>query len=92
MLIIFRMELSPLLYMAPRGLITILLFLSIPKRDKLDIVNNALIMQVVILTALIMMIGNLTYKSISLNQEIADNSDLPEDNEQKDQINQPENT
>lgn len=61
MLILFKMDFKPLIFMAPRGLITILLFLSIPAHDRLDIVNNSLIMQVIILTALIMMFGNMSH-------------------------------
>lgn len=54
---IFRIPLQPLLFIAPRGLITILLFLSIPTNASSDLVNNSLIIQVIILTSLIMMAG-----------------------------------
>ena len=54
---IYKVKLMPLLFIAPRGLITILLFLSIPSALKIDLVNNALIIQVIVLTALIMMLG-----------------------------------
>ncbi|MBF04491.1 MAG: sodium:proton antiporter [Flavobacterium sp.] len=54
---IFKVKLMPLLYIAPRGLITILLFLSIPDDSKIPLVNKALIIQVIVLTALIMMFG-----------------------------------
>lgn len=49
--------LFPLLFVAPRGLITILLFLSIEPDQMIPIVNKSLIIQVIILTALIMMAG-----------------------------------
>jgi len=52
--------LKPLLFIAPRGLITILLFLSIEPIHNIALVNNSLIVQVIILTALIMMLGLLT--------------------------------
>lgn len=54
---IYKVKLMPLLFIAPRGLVTILLFLSIPSALKIDLVNNALIIQVIVLTALIMMLG-----------------------------------
>lgn len=54
---LFKIAVSPLLYIAPRGLITILLFLSIPLNQISSLVNNSLIIQVIILTALVMMIG-----------------------------------
>ena len=52
--------LHPLLYIAPRGLITILLYLSIPVALQIPIVSKSLIIQVIILTAFIMMIGLMT--------------------------------
>lgn len=56
-LYIMRIPLKPLLFIAPRGLITILLFLAIPLADSMSIVNNALVIQVVLLAALVMMLG-----------------------------------
>lgn len=61
----FKMAISPLLYIAPRGLITILLFLSIPLNLVSPLVNNSLIIQVIILTALVMMMGLLFNKKES---------------------------
>ena len=52
-----KLPLKPLLFIAPRGLITILLFLSIEPVQKLMLVNKALIIQVIVLTALLMMVG-----------------------------------
>lgn len=52
-----KLPLQPLLFVAPRGLITILLFLSIEPENTISLVNNSLIIQVIILTALIMMMG-----------------------------------
>lgn len=52
-----NVSLRPLLFIAPRGLITILLFLSIPISQRIDYVNDSLIIQVIILTSLIMMVG-----------------------------------
>ena len=53
----FKVKLMPLFFIAPRGLITILLFLSIPEESKIPIVNKALIIQIIVLSALVMMVG-----------------------------------
>ena len=47
----------PLIYFAPRGLITILLFLSIPAEFTIPLINTALIIQVILMTAVVMMLG-----------------------------------
>ncbi len=52
-----KMPLFPLLFVAPRGLITILLFLSIGDEYEIVLINRSLIIQVILLTAFIMMIG-----------------------------------
>lgn len=52
-----RIKMSPLLFVAPRGLITILLFLSIIPAQNISIVNESLVIQVILLTALVMMFG-----------------------------------
>ena len=54
---IARQNLNPLLYVAPRGLITILLFITIPDTERIPMVNNSLVIQVIVLTALFMMVG-----------------------------------
>ena len=61
--LISKVPLSPLLFIAPRGLITILLFLSIDPTQSISLVNKSLIIQVILLTAIIMMIGLLTNKT-----------------------------
>jgi len=58
-----KLPLQPLLFIAPRGLITILLFLSIEPAHSISLVNESLIIQVIILTALIMMIGLMANKT-----------------------------
>jgi len=57
-----RLPLRPLLLIAPRGLITILLFLAIDPSQSIELVNKSLIIQVIILTSLIMMLGLITNK------------------------------
>jgi len=54
------LPLKPLLFIAPRGLITILLFLSITPASSIPLVNRSLIIQVIILSALVMMFGLMT--------------------------------
>lgn len=63
---ISKIPLKPLLYVAPRGLITILLFLSIEPSHSISFVNKSLIIQVIILTALIMMVGLMSNKTNKL--------------------------
>jgi len=58
-----KLSLSPLLFIAPRGLITILLFLAIGPTQNIIFVNKSLIIQVIILTAIIMMLGLMTNKT-----------------------------
>ncbi len=58
-----KLSLSPLLFIAPRGLITILLFLVIEPAQNISFVNKSLIIQIIILTALIMMLGLMTNKT-----------------------------
>ena len=59
-LFVSRMPFRPLLFIAPRGLITILLFLSIPIHQKIPLVNNSLVIQVITISALVMMVGLIT--------------------------------
>jgi hypothetical protein len=56
-LIASGLPLNPLLFVAPRGLITILLFLSISSSQVISLVNKSLVIQVIIFTSLLMMIG-----------------------------------
>ena len=58
----YKLNLKTLFYIAPRGLITILLFLSIPKNQLTDLSNKSLVIQVIILTTIIMMVGLMTNK------------------------------
>ncbi len=60
-----NLPLQPLLFIAPRGLITILLFISIEPRKTISLVNISLITQVILLTAFLLMIGLMTYKKTS---------------------------
>jgi cell volume regulation protein A len=61
------LPIRPLLFVAPRGLITILLFLSIDPGQYIPQVNKSLVIQVIVLTAMIMMFGLMTNKKPPLH-------------------------
>ncbi|HAN66279.1 MAG TPA: sodium:proton antiporter [Chitinophagaceae bacterium] len=56
-LLITGLPMMPLVFIAPRGLISILLFLSIAPENRVPLVNDSLLIQVVVLSALMMMLG-----------------------------------
>lgn len=72
---IIGLPIFPLLFVAPRGLITILLFFSIPLSLKMDLVNDSLIIQVIIITVLIMMLGMLFYRENKLKHDKPDSEE-----------------
>lgn len=53
---------TPLLYIAPRGLITVLLFLAVVPEQSMAMVNKSLIVQTIVLSVLVMMFGLLTIR------------------------------
>ncbi|PJJ83655.1 cation:proton antiporter [Mucilaginibacter auburnensis] len=57
-----KMPLMPLVFVAPRGLITILLFLSLPLAFRIPLINRPMIIQVIVLSALVLMVGALLNK------------------------------
>ncbi len=62
---IIRIPLTPLLYYAPRGLITILLFLSIPQTMALPFMNTGVVTQIIFITIIIMAYGNIFLRKTS---------------------------
>lgn len=68
-----KLPLRPLLFVAPRGLITILLFLSISSSQTIPLVNTSLIIQVIVLSALTMMIGLMSHSTQKSEKRVADN-------------------
>lgn len=62
-LLLFRKPLNPLVFLAPRGLITILLFLSIPESQQIPFINKSVVIQIILFSALFMMFGLIRYKS-----------------------------
>lgn len=57
---ISKLSIYPLLYVAPRGLITILLYLSILPFQYIEFINKSMVIQVVLLSVLVMMFGLMT--------------------------------
>jgi Kef-type K+ transport system membrane component KefB len=60
--LVLKMPVVPLLFFSPRGLITILLFISIPMSSKVPIISEEVITLVILMTIFFMMIGNIFYK------------------------------
>lgn len=58
----FKGNMKPILYVAPRGLITVLLFLSIPPQYLVVGFRDGILMITVILTALMMMVAVMSHK------------------------------
>lgn len=71
-----RMKIDPLLYVAPRGLITILLFLRIPAADSVSQVSKSLVIQVIVLTAVVLMVGLITSKGDKVEVEGAEDGEI----------------
>jgi Kef-type K+ transport system membrane component KefB len=60
--LVLKMPVVPLLFFSPRGLITILLFISIPMASKVPLISEEVITLVILMTIFLMMIGNIFYK------------------------------
>ncbi|MBK9247493.1 MAG: cation:proton antiporter [Ignavibacteria bacterium] len=69
---VFKLPFNPLVFIAPRGLITILLFLSIPMTQQIEQIDKSLITQIIILSAIVMMFGLIQLKKPEA--EIAENN------------------
>lgn len=52
-----KLPFRPLLFIAPRGLITVLLFFAVNPAQRVSIMNRSLLIQVIVLSALVMMFG-----------------------------------
>ncbi|MDJ1485791.1 hypothetical protein QNI16_35245 [Cytophagaceae bacterium YF14B1] len=62
-----RTHVLPELFLMPRGLITVLLFYSIPQRLQLGSFNNGILFFVILTTSVLMMFGLLLYKADAIN-------------------------
>ncbi|TFH49980.1 MAG: sodium:proton antiporter [Bacteroidia bacterium] len=60
--LVIRMPTVPMVLFAPRGLITILLFLSIPLGSKLSVIPDEVVTLVILITIFVMAIGNIIQK------------------------------
>ncbi len=58
---ILKTELLPELFLMPRGLITVLLFYSIPAEKSLGTFNEGILLFIIVITSLLMMIGLLLF-------------------------------
>lgn len=54
---LLKLDIQSFLYIAPRGLVTVLLYLSITSEQLLPIFNQTVLLQVILMTTLIMMFG-----------------------------------
>jgi Kef-type K+ transport system membrane component KefB len=70
---IAKMEIFPLLFLAPRGLITVMLFLSIPMAKEIKLINQSLIIQVIVLGAFVMMFGLMFTKQKEIKVDESEN-------------------
>jgi hypothetical protein len=61
-LLILKLPIFPLAYVSPRGLITVLLFVSIPAGQTIAVVNQTLITQVILMTSVFMMVATIFSK------------------------------
>lgn len=71
-LTISKIPIFPLLFIAPRGLITILLFLSIPIDIKIPFITKSLMIQVILLSTLVMMFGLMFNKKKEIKETSTD--------------------
>jgi Kef-type K+ transport system membrane component KefB len=65
---IARTNLIPELFIAPRGLVTVLLFYSIPKKYAIESLGEGVLFFIIIITSIIMMLGLIATKSKDVSQ------------------------
>jgi len=64
-----KIPLFPYLFFSPRGLITILLFLSIPAALRIEPINEQVVTLVILISILLMMFGNIFYRTEKIPAE-----------------------
>jgi Kef-type K+ transport system membrane component KefB len=62
LILVLKKPALPLLFYAPRGLITILLFISIPAAYRITLISEEVITLVILMTMFLLMAGNIFYK------------------------------
>ena len=70
-----KMEVSPLIFFFPKGLITILLFLNIPEESRIPLISEEVITITILLSILLVTIGNLINSKEVLEHQ--DNISVP---------------
>jgi hypothetical protein len=77
-----KLPVVPYLFFSPRGLVTILLFLSIPVASRIPLISEEVVTLVILMTILLMMIGNMLYRRENIHDEdsgkIYDELNVPE--------------
>ena len=70
--LVIRKEITPLVWMAPRGLITILLFFSIPESLRIEEFNTGILLLVILASSIMMAVALIKYRrSIPKEPELA---------------------
>jgi len=64
-----KIPIFPFLFLSPRGLITILLFLSIPATLRIEPINEEVVTLVILVSIFLMMVGNILYKEEDIAAE-----------------------
>jgi hypothetical protein len=64
---IMKLNVQELLYFSPRGLITVLLFMSILPGFNIPLIDNSLIIQIIVISIIIMMFGLIRNRNKNLN-------------------------
>lgn len=73
--IILKIPVLPFLFFSPRGLVTILLFLSVPASLKIGLISKEVVTLVILLTIFIMFIGNIFYRDDIITDQYPGNID-----------------
>ena len=75
--VVFRKDIYPDIWMAPRGLITILLYYSIPKALRVPEFNEGVLLLVILTSSIIMAVSLIKYRKSGLREtefEVKDTS------------------
>jgi cell volume regulation protein A len=77
-----KLPILPFLFFSPRGLVTILLFLSIPAASRIPLISEEVITLVILLTILLMMLGNIFSGKeiipVERSEEVSEDAAFPE--------------
>lgn len=71
---VLKINPDPLVSIAPRGLITVLLFISITPEQAISVANKPLIVQVMLLSIMVMMVGLMASSGAATNSNANDTS------------------